>query len=181
MTCRIAFASIFATILWWSSCTVSIIDELGDNELERITTVTLTFKAPDGSTQDFSIRDLDGVGGEQPIADDVSLSANTTYELFVKFLDETDPSAPVDRTDEVREEDSEHLVCYLTTSAIPTPQPTDYDLNGEVLGLEAAMTTGDPAIGFLTVRLRHLPDKASAAPCATGRTDVEVSFLVEVK
>ncbi len=181
MRSRIAFTSLCAAVLWWSSCTGIAIDDGVANEQERITTVTLTFKAPDGSTQDFSVRDLDGAGGEPPMADDISLSANTTYELFVKFLDESDAAEVVDRTDELRDEDTEHLVCYMTTSAIATPQPTDYDLEGGVLGLEATMSTGGAALGFLTVRLKHLPDKGAPDPCATGRTDVEVSFLVEVK
>ncbi len=174
-------ALILAVALIWSSCEKDSNDNVVDNEQELITTVTLTFKAPDGGTEDFSVRDVDGTGGEPAVADDISLSANTTYELFVKFLDESDSTRVVDLTDEVRAEDTDHLVCFMTTSEIPTPEPADYDANGDVLGLEATMTTGAPALGFLTVRLKHLPDKGAPDPCSTGETDVEVSFLVEVK
>lgn len=174
-------ALILALALVWSSCEKDTDVNVNDNEQELITTVTLTFKAPDGSTQSYSVRDLDGTGGEPPMADDISLSANTTYELFVAFLDESDSTNVVDLTDEVRTEDTDHLVCFMTTSDIPTPQPTDLDANGDVLGLEATMTTGEAALGFLTVRLKHLPDKSAPDPCSTGETDVEVSFLVEVK
>ncbi len=174
-------ASLILVVLFWSSCERDSTDQVIDNEQELITTVTLTFKAPDGTIQDFGVRDLDGTGGEPPMADDISLSANTTYTLFVKFLDESDPMQPVDLTDEIRDEDTDHLICFITTSDLPTPQPIDYDVNAQPLGLEATLATGEATLGFLTVRLKHLPDKGASDPCATGGTDVEVSFLVEVK
>ena len=58
------------------------------NEEELITTVELTFTndndASDVRTASFT--DLDGEGGNDPIIDNISLMADATYTLTVKFL-----------------------------------------------------------------------------------------------
>lgn len=156
-------------------------DGMPDHEQELITTVQLTFTDAAGSSQTFHVKDLDGDGGNPPVADEVKLNANTAYTLSVKFLDESDATHSHDITEEVEEESAEHLVCFTAAGAMVTPVTTDTDADGKPLGLQNSLTTGNAGSGSLTVSLKHEPDKSAAAPCSTGETDAEVTFPVVIE
>jgi hypothetical protein len=156
-------------------------DGMTDNEQELITTVQLTFIDADSASLVFNVKDLDGDGGNPPVADEIKLKANTAYTLSVKFLDESDASHTHDITEEVEEESDEHLVCFTATGAMVAPVATDTDTNGKPLGLQNSLTTGNAGSGSLTVSLKHEPDKSAAAPCSTGETDAEVTFPVVIE
>ncbi|MAT53055.1 MAG: type 1 periplasmic binding fold superfamily protein [Saprospirales bacterium] len=170
----IVLATTFAFI--FSACDDD--NDVVPNEQELITTVRLTFTSGNESLV-FNAIDADGPGGNPLVVDEVNLAANTTYQLSVAFLDEQDPANAEDITEEVREESTEHLVCYEATG-VPSPTGLDLDANGKTLGLKATYTTADAASGSLKVILKHEPDKDAANPCATGETDVEVTFNVVV-
>ena len=63
----------------------------------------------------------------------------------------------------------------------------DEDGDGNPIGLETTMITGDPSTGTLTVILRHEPDKNADGVSdgditnAGGETDIEVDFPVVIK
>ncbi len=156
-------------------------DDGMDNEQELITTVQLTFTDGAGASLVFNVKDLDGDGGNPPVADEIKLKANTSYTLSVKFLDESDPSHTHDITEEVKEESDEHLVCFTSSGAMSAPVATDTDTNGKPLGLQNSLTTGSAGSGSLTVSLKHEPDKSAATPCSTGETDAEVTFPAVVE
>jgi hypothetical protein len=99
----------------------------------------------------------------------------------VEFLDESKADHTHDITEEVKEESNDHLVCFVVSGAISAPVIGDLDGNGKPLGLESALSTGDTGTGVLQVTLKHLPEKASTAPCSTGDTDVDVTFLVTIE
>lgn len=156
-------------------------DDNGDGtEQELITTVTLTVKQGNATVTEASFRDPDGAGGNAPTIDDIVLAANSSYTLEVAFLDESKAGAPVDITEEVAEENEEHLVCFATTGGLPQPVITDQDDAGQPLGLRASLNTAAATNGSLTVRLKHEPNKSAPDPCVTGETDVEVTFDVVV-
>ncbi|MEO1259442.1 MAG: type 1 periplasmic binding fold superfamily protein [Bacteroidota bacterium] len=151
------------------------------NDVELITTVTLQFNLPDGTDAgSFTIRDTDGDGGNPPVKESINLSANTGYLISAQFFDESDPADVEDITEEVNEEDDEHLVCY-TASGLSAPFDLNTDSNGDLLGTTAAITTGDAGTGTLQIVLKHEPDKSATDACATGETDVEVIFDVVVQ
>ncbi len=151
---------------------------VGPTDPEVITTVRLVFS--DGTnTLTFEAVDADGDGGNPPVVDDISLSSNTVYMLSISFLDESDMSDVGDITVEIAAENLEHLVCF-TASGFPAPTGLSTDDNGDPLGLQSTLSTGEAAAGSLGVALKHEPDKAAADACATGETDVEVVFAVEV-
>ncbi len=151
-------------------------------EPELITTVTLNFTPePSEPIISFSIRDTDGPGGDAPVAETIQLSANQLYTFTAKFLDESNASDIEDITLEVQEEAAEHLVCYTATGAMVALTTTDTDSGGQPLGLNGTFTTGDAGTGTLKVILKHEPDKNTSDPCATGETDVEVTFDVEIQ
>ena len=146
---------------------------------EVITTVQLEFTPTTGGTAStFVFSDVDGPGGDAPLIDEIRLAANTSYELKVEFIDNSDASNPEFITDEVQTEAEEHLVCYSASGAAPTPSIKDQDSNGDPLGLVADVQTGAVGNGILTISLKHEPNKGGSSPCSTGETDVEASFTV---
>jgi hypothetical protein len=155
--------------------------EMSGNEQELITTVKLTFSEAGGSSFNFSVKDLDGEGGNPPVAEEIKLIANTAYTISAEFLDESVAGDTKDLTVEVKEEREDHLVCYSKTFASSDLAITDTDGNGKPLGLKSTLTTGAAGTGSLTVSLKHEPDKSSANPCATGETDAEVTFPVKIE
>lgn len=158
------------------------------NEEELITTVELTFtndnNASDVVTASFT--DLDGEGGNDPIIDNISLMANATYTLTVKFLNEEETPAE-DITEEVEEEDDEHQVFYVATGAEFTYAYGDQDSNQNPLGLTGTVTTGAASNGTLQVILIHEPNKTAAGvrdgdPTNAGiESDIDVTFNLSIQ
>lgn len=152
----------------------------GGDPQEVITSVILTFTDANGNVEVYASKDVDGLGGNPPVIDDVMLSTNTSYTMTIAFLDESDAGNIEDLTVEVQTEAEAHLVCFGTQGSMPTPDIQDKDGNGEPLGLESTFTTGTPGSGSLTVILKHEPDKSFTLPCDTGETDVETTFDVTI-
>lgn len=176
------FGIFFLSLFTIASC-MKDDDDMMDpgNEQEVITTVQVTFSPTDGSTPiTFVYEDQDGPGGQNAVADAIVLAANTTYEISVDFLDNSNPSSAVFLTDEVQEEAEEHLVCYAVGGAVPEVTIKDQDADGEPLGLIAEVETGAAGSGTLTVSLKHEPMKSNANPCNTGESDVEAPFSVTI-
>ena len=147
-----------------------------DNESELITSVILTFvNQSTGETSGFAYTDLDGPGGKAPEVQPITLKWNTTYNVSVKFLDASKPSDIKDLTEEVEEENEEHLVCYEVTGVVPKPVALNTDAGGKDLGTQGKITPTQTGAGTLTVILKHEPDKSSANACSTGETDVETT------
>ncbi len=168
-----------ALVMLMTSCHRDDDDTQPQNEQELITTVILTFVDLDNTSSVFAWRDTDGPGGADPEIDEISLDPETTYNLFVAFLDESDPMDIKDITEEVEEESDEHLICFSGSNFNAEPTATNKDSNGDPLGTEASLETGPAGDGTLTIRLKHDPDKTAATPCNTGETDVEVTFPVK--
>ena len=150
-----------------------------DNEQELITKVTLTFTGG-GQTLPFSAEDKDGDGGKAPVIDNIVLKANTGYSLATTFL-HTLHSPVEDLTIEVKNESTDHLVCYVATGAMTSPAIQDKDSAGKPLGLESTFKTGAAGAGTLKITLKHKADKSNANACGTGETDVEATFNVTVQ
>ena len=158
------------------------------NEEELITTVELTFTndndASDVRTASFT--DLDGEGGDPPVIDNISLMANATYTLTVKFLNEEETPAE-DITEEVEEEDEDHQVFYVATGAEFTYAYGDQDSNQNPLGLTGTVTTGAASNGTLQVILIHEPNKTAAGvrdgdPTNAGiESDIDVTFNLSIQ
>lgn len=178
------FSKIFLLLFAVSAFVVTACDKDnndGNNDQELITTVRLTFTEVGGGSSTFTVKDLDGDGGNPPIADTIKLKANTAYTIGVEFLDESEANHTHDITEEVKKEAEEHLVCFAASGAMSVPIAGDQDGNGKPLGLENALTTGAAGTGSLQVSLKHEPDKSAANPCTTGETDAEVTFDVTVQ
>jgi hypothetical protein len=156
------------------------------NEEEVITTVITTLTGG-GQTVTLQSRDLDGDGPNAPTINvSGNLIANTTYTGTVEFLNELVTPAD-DITIEVEEEGIDHQLFFQPTPAsIGTFTYTDTDANGNPIGLQFTLITGNAVSGNVVVTLRHEPNKSASGVAtgnianAGGNTDAEVSFPVIV-
>lgn len=175
---KFLFAFLVLNALFFTSCDK---DDEPENEVELITTVKLTFTESGGGSTTFKVTDLDGDGGNAPVAEQIKLKPSTTYTVGVQFLDERDASNVENITEEVMTENKVHLVCFSATGSMVAPTRTDQDDNGKPLGLASTVTTGSAGTGTLQVMLRHEPDKGASDPCSTGETDADVTFPAQIQ
>ncbi|WP_027000821.1 hypothetical protein [Eisenibacter elegans] len=162
------------------------------NEEELITTLEMKFTPQGGGqTITFLWRDgalLPGRGTNQAPA----LAPNTTYNVAIELLDETQ-TPPEDITEEIEEEDDEHQFFFIISSGLNlTHQYNDRDGDGRAVGLKNIFTTGPASTGTLRVILKHKLNKAAAANLVTpvtleqingfgGDTDVDLTFNVTIQ
>lgn len=158
-------------------------DPIIPNDEELITTVQL-FKIseimPDSLMASF--RDLDGSGGNDPEWVNPIFIAHSTYSLKWVFLNET-TNPPDDISVEIMDEAVDHQIFYLSSPGLTMVSAyVDEDENGNPLGLQFKLQTGEPSAGKWKLVLRHLPDKfavgvsAGIMENAGGETDIEISF-----
>ena len=162
-------------------------DPVIPNEEEVITTLIYSLVPDDGSSPvELTFEDLDGDGGEDPTITSGVLSANTTYTGSLQLLNEQETPAE-DITEEIEEEDEDHQFFFSTDVAGLSVAYNDADANGDPVGLETIVTTGDAGMGSLIVILRHEPQKDAMGVSdgditnAGGETDIEVTFEIEVQ
>lgn len=154
-------------------------DPHDDHEEELITTVKLTFTDSATSTSTvYMFQDLDGDGGNVPTIDTLFLDSSATYYVNAEFLNESESPAE-DITPEIIAEDTDHLVCYSTSSNVGI-EVTDYDANNLELGLESTWSTMSAETGSVMLSLKHQPGIKDGS-CSVGETDVEVDFPLVVQ
>lgn len=155
-------------------------------EEELITTLTATFVGG-GQTITLTSRDADGDGPNAPVINvSGNFAAETTYSGSVQFLNElVNPAENI--TEEIEEKDLEHQIFYQISNSLGNFTYSDFDTDGNPLGLEFTFTTGaNPGTGFITITLRHLPNKNASGVSegnitnAGGSTDIEVTFPVVI-
>lgn len=151
-----------------------------DHETELITTVQLAFTGPDDATgvYTFSFSDIDGEGGNAPVIDTIRLDAGAYYNCNLTFLDESKSPAE-DITEEIKEEDEGHLVCFSSTLSGMNFERLDTDGNYGVGLVSKWSHTGDAENGNVTITLKHQPGVKDGT-CEPGETDVEVTFVIEM-
>ena len=160
-------------------------DAHDNNDSELITTLELKFsgKGVLGKDTTFVVmfNDTDGDGGNIPTQfDTIHLLKNSTYNVELTLLDKS--KTPADTiSNEVLEEANDHLFFY---SSNPTDLVnvliTDKDSNNKNLGLKSTWTTTNTGSGKVKVKLMHQPGVKDGTS-ATGDTDVEIDFQVNVK
>lgn len=154
------------------------------HEEEVITTVTVTLTPSSGTEVTLEWQDLDGDGPNDPTITGGKLASNTVYDGVIKLLNETETPAE-DITEEVEEEADEHQFFYTVSSGLNVTtaySDTDVDGDGNPVGLEFTLTTGEASSGTVTFTLRHEPTKPNTGlEDAGGSTDVEATFNIEVE
>lgn len=153
-------------------------DDDHDNELITTATYTLT---NGGDTITLVFEDLDGEGGaDGTYTISGPLKSNTTYEGVILLENKTE--MPIDNvTNEVEEEGDEHEFFY--TSNVSTIEKTDVDGDGNPLGIDTELTTGNAGTGTIAIVLKHEPKKPNNGTVADagGSTDIEVEFNVTIE
>ncbi len=154
------------------------------NEEELITTVILSLR--DSATNEvskFSYKDLDGIGGNNPLIDSISLKSGHVYFSDLILLNEQE--TPADSISlEVREEADEHFVGYDFASLFVSYAYMDKDANNLNLGLKTVWRVAliaTPDTGSVVVTLKHQPDGTKNGTVTPGETDVEAAFPVVVE
>ncbi|KJD32768.1 type 1 periplasmic binding fold superfamily protein [Tamlana sedimentorum] len=147
-----------------------------EHEEEVITTIIYTLEDDNGNTVTLTYDDL---GGGSTVSG--SFIANTTYTGTIQLLNETEDPAE-DITEEVEEEGDEHEFFYTSTISDIVITKDDVDDDGNPIGIETSLTTGDAGTGSLTIVLKHEPTKPNdgSSDNAGGSTDLEVTFAIEV-
>ena len=157
------------------------------NEEELITTVIYTLTpAGGGAAIEFTFRDLDGDGGNDPVIKTFPLDSGVVYTGALTLLNESETPAE-DITEEIMEEDADHQFFFSVHQAQVTVSYEDSDDNGNPVGLQTELTTGAISQGHLTITLRHEPDKFAAGVSngditnAGGETDIEITFPIVIQ
>ncbi len=150
------------------------------NEEEVITTVILTFTEKGGTaTSTFTYRDEDGDGGNPPSTwEPIALDTGKVYELSIELLNESDPNDVDTVTNEIIEEDDEHLFCFTPSTPVGpdvTITRTDSDGTYEV-GLMSDWDCGAASAGTVLIVLKHQPDGEKDGTCGPGDTDIELDW-----
>lgn len=178
------FFLLFGFVLFAQGCNDDD-DPVVENEEEVITRVTYTLTPDDANNETviFSFVDVDGEGGNNPVITTIgTLAADSKYSGAITFANENEPITP-----EIREEDKEHQVFYITGGGLNlTPSYGDSDGDGNPLGLVTEVSTGNASTGTLQVVLRHEPTKGSGTTIANlaaagGETDIEVTFNATIQ
>ena len=158
-------------------------DPIIPNEEELITSLYYTLiDTVANDTVVFSFRDLDGDGGNPPEIINGSLTANTDYIGSIGLYNES-ISPRENIGNEVKQEDDHHQFFFIYPTGLNISITyDDFDSNGNPLGLENSLSTGEISSDELVIILRHNPDKNAAGVSdglianAGGETDIEVTF-----
>ena len=156
-------------------------------EEELITTLAVHLHSVDGTQHlHMSFRDLDGEGGNAPVIDLDTLTANTVYEVELEVLNES-VNPVIDITEEVQQEGELHQFFYQISGADLIVAYADQDVNGRPIGIHSTWTTGNVSSGSIRITLRHELDKDAAGVSdgnitnAGGDTDIEVDLPITVE
>ncbi|MBC8033128.1 MAG: hypothetical protein H7Y03_03220 [Chitinophagaceae bacterium] len=180
------FVAIAMAGMFFTSCDKD--DAVEGNDEEVITTMQLTFVPQGGGTSvSYKFDDADGPGGNNPVQDEIVLSADKVYNVTVQLLNKTE-SPVADITEEVMEESEAHRFYYIPTAGSNiVVSGLDNDGNGVPLGVTGTWTTTGAATGKIQVTLRHYPanppNKAPADGVDSQKsgTDIEVEFNTKIQ
>jgi len=146
-----------------------------ENEEEVIDKITLTFTPVGGGATITAVAsDPDGPGPQDLTVEDISLAQDKTYEMSITLENTIEGE---DITEEIREEDEDHLFLFGWTGDVFTAPMgdgnidnradavnyNDQDSNGLPVGLSTNWTvSAESATGTLRIVLKHQPELKSA-------------------
>ncbi len=158
------------------------------NEEELITTLIVSLQpASGGDLVILNYRDIDGDGPNGPIISvSGDLTTNTTYNGTIQLLNESE--APAENiTLEVLEEAEEHQFFYTVSNGFNvTTEYDDTDADGNPIGVEFTLNTGEASSGSISFILRHDLNKSGEGVSdgditnAGGETDISALFNLNI-
>ncbi|MEX6625656.1 type 1 periplasmic binding fold superfamily protein [Tenacibaculum salmonis] len=179
--------SIFTLALTSCSDNDVIPEQIHEEEVITTMNVVLTENGTN-NTVTLKSEDLDGDGGDEPkITVDGTLKANTTYNGVITLLNETEEE-PENITEEVAEEADEHQFFYSATDITSEfNYAGDNDSNGNPVGIEFTIQTGEAGEGTYVITLKHEPSKSADGvkigdiTNSGGSTDFEAVFPIIIE
>lgn len=169
-----------------------------NDEEEVINEVVLTFTPTQGGDA-IVVKwfDEDGEGVANPTIDDITLTADTEYEMSITLAN-TLGTEVENVTEEIEEEADEHMFFFEFTADIfsdPTGDGNvdnredalnynDEDANGLPIGLSTNWTAGTATseAGKFRVVLKHQPDlKTATSTVEDGGTDIDIEFNISIQ
>jgi hypothetical protein len=162
-------------------------DPQATNEKEVITTFIVTLipavnPTPEvGDTIRLSWDDvnLDAIVDANELITNRPLRLGEAYKASIKILNKSvDPE--IDISEEVKEEDEEHILCFTVTNVSITITNLDEDKNGLPVGLTSTWTATSVSTGTVNITLRHQPGVKTGDCPGAGETDATITFPVQV-
>lgn len=135
--------------------------------------VIMTFDDPDGE-----------LGGDGTTTVEGQITANTIYSGSVQFLHVHEDGDIDDIGADIAEDEADEHEVFYSTSLL-TIERIDDDADGNPLGMNTTVTSGDAGSGSLTITLVHEGKKPNAgledALSEGGTPDIEQSFPITVE
>lgn len=156
-----------------TSCKKDKVEEPNNEELITTILVKLT-PVGGGPVLNFQVEDLDGNGGNAPVAQEIVLAPNKVYTAEMMIQDKT--KTPVgDVSAEVRAEADDHQFYFTPNAAVELSVTNlDKDSKNYPLGLTSTWTTGAASTGKIFILLKHKPGiKGASDPATLGETDID--------
>ncbi len=162
-------------------------DPQATNEEEVITTFIVTLipavnptpAAGDTIRLSWDDTNLDAIVDASEVITSGPLRVNEKYNASIQLLNKSvDPE--IDISEEVKEEDEEHIFCFTVTNVKISITNPDKDKHGLPVGLTSTWTTTTASIGTVTIILRHQPGVKTGDCPGAGETDASITFNVEV-
>ncbi|TXH24253.1 MAG: type 1 periplasmic binding fold superfamily protein [Cyclobacteriaceae bacterium] len=179
MLTRMFSLSTVISICLFASCSD---DPEATNEEEVITTVIVTLQPAEGETVTLTWDDtnLDAVVDESEIVVSKSLISSTAYGATIQLLNKSaDPVTDI--TEEVKDEDEDHIFCFTVTTVGIAITNLSKDSNELPVGITSTWTTSAPSTsGTVTITLRHQPGVKTGDCPGAGDTDASITFPISV-
>lgn len=150
--------------------------------LEQVTTWRMLMFSNQIQPTQLSSRDLDGDGPDEPVISGGRAAANTVFRGQIELFDETMfPELEVNEF--ILNNSASYQLFFVGNGIDLTVTYSDEDINGNPIGLDTQITTGDPAEGSITIILRANPTKNSSnnPTAAGGETVGEVTIPLTIE
>lgn len=159
--------------------------ETGAGSQEVMTTLVLKFKNLNNPSNTFDVK-FRKLSGTNWHLDSMVLNKNTSYELNISILNETDLSNVKDVTLNIEKKSDFHQFYFepLLDTDIANMKITylNFDSNGKPYGSKMKIETKDNDTGALSVMLKHYTSLAEKnGNSAVGATDIDVEFPLLIK
>lgn len=146
--------------------------------IEGVTTLRLIFSQPGGNQITYEFKDIDGIGGNDPVVDEIQLPPLNVFNCRLEILNES--KIPIeDWTSTIKQRSGIHLFFYKVTNDVMRFSNLNTDESGKPFGLTSLAATKSGS-GTLTVIMKHDVNKNIDNPITTGVTDIEATFPIRI-
>ncbi len=131
--------------------------------------------------------DADGNGGEDPVINGGTLSANTVYFSMIEEIQNETISPTQDVKTLIETDNQTYQIFYQPNQVDVSLEYADRDDGGLPIGLFTAITTGSAGDGSIIISIVESPNKSASGVAggmianAGGRTLVQMNFPISIE